>query len=61
MRRNLDVGPRATLDLRWLNEPQPISNQPVGWGFHTVRGGIDKGGICFRSRDFGVVEIWKAF
>ena len=28
---------------RWLHDPQPISNQPVRWGFHTVRGGIDAG------------------
>ena len=27
---------------RWLHEPQLISNQPEwGWGFHTVRRGID--------------------
>ena len=24
---------RATLDARWLHEPQPISNPPVGLGF----------------------------
>ena len=32
-----------------------------GWGFHTVRGGIDPGNIRFRPRVVGVVDIWKDF
>ena len=51
----------ATLAARWLHEPlgQSISNQPVGWGFHTVRGGFDPGELRFRPRVVGVVEILK--
>ena len=30
----------ATLDARWLHEPQPISNQKWGLGSQTLRGGI---------------------
>ena len=26
---------------------RPISNQSMGWRFHTVRGGIDPGDHCF--------------
>ena len=43
-----------TLTARSLHEPQPISNHPVGLGFHTVRGGIDPGDLCFRLRVVGV-------
>ena len=32
-----------------------------GWGFHTLRGGIDPGNLRFRPRVVGVVEIWKYF
>ena len=51
----------ATLAARWLNEPQPISNQLVGWGFYTARGGMDRGDLCFRPQVVGVVEIWSDF
>ena len=51
----------ATLAARWLHEPQPISNQLVGWGFYTVRGGIDPGDLCFRPQVVGVVEICRYF
>ena len=50
----------ATLALRWLHEPQPISTQ-WGWGFHTLRGAIDPEDLIFRPRVVGVVEIWKDF
>ena len=96
---------------RWLHEPQPISNQPVGlgfphragrhrhgrplfwcpvcwgcmygkisdlgmgsklprvvisrrtpgWGFHTVRSGIDPGCHRFCPLFGGVVDVWKCF
>ena len=32
-----------------------------GWGFHTVRGGIDPGDHRFRPRIVGVIEVWKDF
>ena len=51
----------ATLAARWLHDLQPISNHPLGWGFHTLRGGIDPGDLRFRLRVVGVVEIWKDF
>ena len=51
----------ATLAARLLHEPQPISNHPVGLGFHTLRGGIDPGDLRFRPRVVGVVQIWKDF
>ena len=50
---------RATLAARWLHERQPISNQPGwGWGFHTVRSGINPGDLRFRPRVVGVVDIY---
>ena len=51
----------ATLAARWLHEPHLISNQPVGLGLHTLRGGIDQGDLRFRPRVVGVVYIWKYF
>ena len=51
----------AILAARWLHEPHPISNQLVGWGFHTLRGGIDPEDLRFRPRVVGVVEILKNF
>ena len=51
----------ATLAAGWLHEPQPISNQLVGWGFYTAPGGIDPRDLCFRPRVVGVVEIWRNF
>ena len=44
-----------TLAARWLHEPQPISNQLVGWGFHTARGGIESKDLRFRPRVVGIV------
>ena len=51
----------ATLAARWLHEPQPISNHPMGLGFHTLRGGIDPEDPRFRPRVVGVVETRKGF
>ena len=48
-----------TLAARWLHKPQPVGNQPAGWGFHTARGGIDPGDLCFRPRVVGVAKVWK--
>ena len=47
----------VTLTARWLHEPQPINNHPVGLGFHTLRGGIDPGDLRFRLRVDGVVDV----
>ena len=46
----------ATPAARWLCEPQPISVQPMRVGFHTVRGGIEPGGHCFRPCVAGVID-----
>ena len=51
----------ATLSARCLHEPQPMSDQLVGWGFYTARGGIDPGDLCFRPRAVGVVDLWRYF
>ena len=42
---------------RWLYEPQSISDQPMGLGFHTVRGGINPENHRFRPRLVGVVKV----
>ena len=38
------------------------SSQPAisqwDWGFHTVRGGIDRGDLRFRPWSLGVGEVW---
>ena len=39
----------ATLAARWLHEPQPISNQPVGLGFPHPAGRYRPGGSAFSS------------
>ena len=44
----------ATLAARWLYGPQPVRNQPVWLGFHTVWGGIDPGDARFRPQVLGV-------
>ena len=30
-----------------------------GWGFHTLRGGIDLEDLCFCPRVIAVVDKWK--
>ena len=48
--------------MHWLiYEHQPISDRPVGSGFHTVRGGVDPGNGRFRPRVVGVVDVWRDF
>ena len=39
--------------------PSQSATGQVGWGFHTLRGGIDPGDLRFRPRGIGVVDIWK--
>ena len=41
--------------------PSQYAITQLGWGFHTLRGGIDPGDLRFRPRVVGVVEIWKDF
>ena len=53
-----------SLAALWLHEPQATRQSAIiqlGWGFHTLRGGIDPGDLRFRSRVAEVVEIWKDF
>ena len=64
VRRDLGIGPRGNSS----NELAPCHMSPSqsaitqwGWGFHTLRGGIDPDDLCFRPRNVGVVEIWKVF
>ena len=54
-----DDGAISPPGWHWRHEPQPISEQPVGLGFHTVRGGIDPEDHRFRPRIAGVVDICK--
>ena len=55
------LGKGATLGARWLHEPQPITNHPVGFGCPHPAGRYRPGGIHFRPRLVGVVAIWKSF
>ena len=52
----------ATLAARWphISLSQSATRQ-LGWGFHTLRGGIDPGDPRFRPRVVEIVEIWKGF
>ena len=53
----------ATLAARWLHEPQPISNHPVGLGFPHRAGRYRPGRSlfsCFRPW-VGVVDAWREF
>ena len=38
-----------------------IATSQLGWGFHTLRGGIDPGDLRFLPRVVGGVDIWKVF
>ena len=51
--------PRVALTLFPSSSQSTIGRW--GWGFYTVRDGIDKGGHCFRPRVVAVVEIRKDF
>ena len=41
--------------------PSQSATSLWGWGFHTVRGGIDPGDLRFRRRAVGVVDERKDF
>ena len=45
----------------WLYESRLGFSSQWGWGFHTVRGGIDPGDHHFRPRVVGVVDVWRDF
>ena len=45
VQRDLDAVPSG--NTRWLNEPQPISNQPMGLGFPHRAGQYRPGGSPF--------------
>ena len=63
--------PGAAVPWRWPEgqlSPRAGSMSPSqsaitrwGWGFHTLRGGIDPGDLRLRPRVAGVVEIWTDF
>ena len=63
--------PGAAGPQRWLEgqlSPRAGSMTPSqsaithwGWGFHTLRGGIDPRDLRFRPRVVGIGEIWKDF
>ena len=47
----------ATFAARRVYSPSQSAITQWGWGFHTVRGGIDPGDLRFRPLVFEVVEI----
>ena len=56
----------ATLAARWLHEPQPISNQPAGFGFphplgrYRPRGSAcSSSGCCCRDLEGFVIRGWE--
>ena len=51
----------ATLAARWINEPQPISTQPLRLGFPHRGGDIDPGDLLLRLPAVGFVKVWKHF
>ena len=65
VRRNLEVGQggnsRSALQRAGSMSLSQSAITQWGWGFHTLRGGIDQGDLRFRPRFAGVVETWKDF
>ena len=61
VRRDLGVARGATLAARWLHDPQPTSNHPVGLGFLHPAGRYRSGAVRFRPRVVGYVDVWKVF
>ena len=58
--------PRRRLEEQPSPRPGSISlislaTSQWGWGFHSRRGGIDSGDLCFRQRVVGVEEILRDF
>ena len=46
----------TSLPARRLHE---TATNEWGWGFHTVRGGIDPGDLRFRNQDVGSFRMLK--
>ena len=54
--------PEGQLSLRAGSmSPSQSAITRWGWDFHTLRGGIDPGDMCFRPRFVEVVKVWKDF
>ena len=54
--------PEGQLSLRaGFMSPCQSAISKCGWGFHTARGGIDPGDLCFPPGVVGVVEVWRDF
>ena len=58
------AGPRRLQEGQlWLSagsiSPSQSATSQWGWGFPTLRGGIDPGDPHFRPRFAGVVETWQ--
>ena len=51
----------ATLATRWLDEPQPISNHPVGLGFPHPAGWYRPGGSAFSSPGYWSCRCMEGF
>ena len=48
--------------VRWLSTiPSQSAITQWGWGFHTLRGGIDPGNLRFRPRVVGDLDVWRDF
>ena len=45
-------------EWRWLYEPQPISNHPVGLGFPHRAGRFRPGDGLLRPRSVGLLDVW---
>ena len=50
-----------TFAARWLHGRQQKAITQWGWGFHTLRGGIDLGDLRFPPRFVGFVQIRNGF
>ena len=56
------MGPcRPRVALALFSSPSQSSIGRWGWGFRTVRGGVDPEDHHFRSRVVGVVHVWTDF
>ena len=56
------MGPyRVQVALALFSSPSQSSIGRWGWGFRTVRGGVDPEDHHFRSRVVGVVHVWTDF
>ena len=64
VRRNLEVVPcgySRRLPRAGFMSPSQSAMSKWGWGFHTVRSGIDQEDLRFCPRVVGFVDVWKDF